>query len=176
MGQRLHCHIPTYEELSYREKLLSQTETMDYNRGYENGGPGYDSSTGCIAFPRSLWENWYAYWIGQEPVRWYAYLARNEDGVFIGEVNVHQEAQTGRFEMGIVLEGKYRGQGYAVEGLNLLLRQAFEKMGAEAVYNTFETDRLAALKAHFAAGFTSCGEEDGMTELRITKEQYKVKK
>lgn len=31
----LTLHIPSLEELSYREKLLSQPETMAYNRGYD---------------------------------------------------------------------------------------------------------------------------------------------
>ena len=54
----LTLHIPSLEELSYREKLLSQPETMAYNRGYDLPFEGYDRTTGCIAFPREKWAEW----------------------------------------------------------------------------------------------------------------------
>lgn len=65
----LTLHIPSLEELSYREKLLSQPETMAYNRGYDLPFEGYDRTTGCIAFPREKWAEWYSQWIGAEPER-----------------------------------------------------------------------------------------------------------
>ena len=43
----LTLHIPSLEELSYREKLLSQPETMAYNRGYDLPFEGYDRTTVC---------------------------------------------------------------------------------------------------------------------------------
>ena len=74
--------------------------------------------------------------------------------------------------MGIVLEAKYRGKGYSVIALQLLLQHVFEKMGAEAVHNDFEENRIAAAQAHLSAGFTRYRQENGILEVLITREQY----
>ena len=42
---------PTFEELWFIEKLLSDPETMSYNHAYG----------GTINFPKEQWEEWYAY-------------------------------------------------------------------------------------------------------------------
>lgn len=168
----LYLHIPTFEELWYRRKMMQDPDTMSYNRGYRLDLEGYDNETGCIAFPEKDWADWYAYFIGQEPERYYAYIVRASDDVFIGEVNVHKNQTADWYEMGIVLEAKYRGRGYAAEALKLLLEHAFEEMGADAVHNDFEVERAAAVRTHLNAGFTECRQENGILELMISKEQY----
>ena len=173
--ERLLLHVPSFEELSYRKKLLSEPETMAYNRGYEPGYEGYHPDTGCIDFPESGWRDWYDWFVGAEPERWYAYIARREDGAFLGEVNLHRAPGAAHYDMGIVLEARYRGQGYAEEALRLLLAQAFEKLGAEEVRNSFEETRAAALQTHLACGFRETGRGDGMVTLQITRDAYKKK-
>lgn len=145
---------------------------MCYNKGYDLNFHGYDKLTGCIAFPEKEWAHWYSYFIGQEPVRFYAYIVRESDGEFIGEVNVHINENDDWYHMGIVLEAKYRGKGYSVIALQLLLQHVFEKMGAEAVHNDFEENRIAAAQAHLSAGFTRYRQENGILEVLITREQY----
>ena len=169
--EKIFLHIPEYDELWYREKIMSDSLTMSYNSGYDIDCDGYDKSTGCMAFPEKQWRVWYNYFIGNEPERFYAYLVRSSDGAFIGEVNLHS-SEKARYDMGIVIEGKYRGKGYAVEGLKLLLEHAFKVLHAEVVCNDFENERVAALKAHLAAGFEICGEDGGVLHLEISKERY----
>lgn len=171
MNDELRLHIPTLEELWYRRGLLQDPDTMSYNKGCELNFDGYDNDTGCIDFPERKWAEWYAYFVGQEQ-RYYAYIARRSDDAFIGEVNLHKNQNAEWFDMGIVIEAKYRGNGYAERALGLLLRQAFEHMGAEAVHNDFEAERAAALKAHLSAGFTVIGQENGIAELSISRERY----
>lgn len=168
----LSLHIPTYEELCYRQKWLQDPATMAYNKGYDLEYAGYDRQTGCIAFPKEAWADWYGYFIGQQPQRFYAYVVRNADRAFLGEVNLHRVGEDGWYEMGIVLDAACRGQGYATAALRLLLRQAFERMDARGVRNTFETTRRAAVQTHLSAGFTVYRQQAGMVELCITKEQY----
>ena len=168
----LYLHIPELEEFWYRKKLLEDPETMSYNRGYNLGFDGYDNETGCIAFPESEWEESYKYLVGNEPERFYAYLANAENGEFVGEVNAHKNREHDWYDMGIVIEAKHRGKGYSGEGLRLLLRHAFTKMGAKAVHNDFESSRTAALKAHEHAGFHKYKEENDIIELLITKEEF----
>lgn len=168
----LFLHIPEYGELWYRQKIMRDPETMSYNKGYDMEFEGYDKATGCIAFPKQEWADWYAYFVRNEPQRFYAYVARKEDGAWIGEVNVHKDPDAGRYEMGIVLEAGYRGKGYAEEALRLLLKHAFEEMGADKVHNGFEAERTAAVRAHLAAGFTIDSKKDHAVELLITRKQY----
>lgn len=170
--EQLYLHIPSCEELWYRRKIMQDPDTMSYNRGYDLTFDGYDKATGCIDFPEQEWAGWYAYFIGQEPRRFYAYVVRKTDGEFVGEVNVHRNEDARWYEMGIVLEAKYRGRGYGPEALGLLLQHAFEKMNADAVHNEFEEERSAAVKAHLSAGFTVYRRENKNLELLITREQY----
>lgn len=172
MKESLYLHIPAYEELWYRQKIMQDPDTMSYNKGYDLNFNDYDKATGCIDFPKKKWVDWYNYFIEQEPHRFYAYIVRESDGEFIGEVNVHRNLDAGWYEMGIVLEAKYRGKGYAVAALRLLLQYAFEKIGVEAVHNEFEEERSIALQTHLSAGFTRYRQENRIIELLITKEQY----
>lgn len=172
MKEALSLHVPTYEELGYRQKIMQDPDTMSYNKGYDLNFDGYDKATGCITFPEHKWMDWYTYFIGQEPHRFYAYVVQESDGEFIGEVNLHISSNACWYEMGIVLEAKYRGKGYAVAALRLLLQHAFEKMNAEAVHNKFEEERSSAVQTHLSAGFTIYRQGNGILELLITKEQY----
>lgn len=168
----LHLHVPKLSELWYRKKLLEDPETMSYNRGYDLDLDGYDKETGCIAFPKAEWKKSHEYLVENEPQCFYAYLVSTENGEFVGDVNVHKSAEHDWYEMGIAIEARHRGKGYASEGLRLLLSHAFIDMGAKAVHNDFESSRTAAIKAHEHAGFRGYKEENGIIELLITKEEF----
>lgn len=172
INDALYLHVPTFEELWYRQKIMQDPVTMNYNRGYELNFTGYDKETGCIAFPEQEWADWYEYFVGKEPLRFYAYIVRETDGAFIGEVNVHKNKDVPWHDMGIVLEGKFRGKGYAEPALWLLLQYAFEKMDAYAVHNDFEAGRDAAVRTHLAVGFTEYRQKNEILELMISREQY----
>ena len=170
----ISLHIPQFCELWYRQKILSDAETMSYNAGYNLGFEGYDNDTGCIDFPESDWADWYNYFC-KNPNRFYAYIVAN--GGFIGEVNLHKAGvniYNNTYNMGIVIEAKHRGKGYAVPALKLLLKQAFEVMDAEAVINDFEDSRSAhaAEKTHKHCGFEEVEKKDGITVYKITKRKY----
>ena len=168
---RLELYVPTIEELEYRQKIMSDPETMSYNKGYDLDFDGYHKDTGCIDFPESEWLDWYEYFVGCEPERFYAYVRCKEDGVFIGEVNVHKGSDVD-YDMGILIESKYRGRGYSKEALDLLLKHSFEEMGAKAVHNVFEDERDAAMKVHLDCGFREVKRENGIIHLMITAEDY----
>lgn len=51
MKERLYFYIPAIEELTYCQKIMSQPDTMDYNKGYDVSFEGYHKDTGCIDFP-----------------------------------------------------------------------------------------------------------------------------
>lgn len=169
---RLYFYIPLIEELTYRQKLMSQPDTMSYNAGYDIGFKGYDKNTGCIDFPRNVWNEWYSYMVNSKPRCFYAYITRVEDNVFIGEVNIHLNNEKKWYEMGIVLESKYRGMGYSTEALEKLLEVAFCEYNALAVHNDFENTREAAIAIHKKAGFNLINEVNGKVDLLITRDSY----
>ena len=76
--------------------------------------------------------------------------------------------------MGIVLYAPYRGKGYAVPALKLLLERAFVVCGISRIHNDFEVARneIAAWETHRKAGFKEQGVEDGFLQMMITKEEY----
>lgn len=74
--------------------------------------------------------------------------------------------------MGIVIYALYRGKGYAVPALRLLLDQAFRVCGISRLHNDFETTRDAAWTIHRKVGFKKMGVEDGILQLILTKEDY----
>lgn len=168
----IELYVPEKADLWFRRELLSDPETMSYNKGYDLGFPEYHNDTGCIDFPEENWDSWYQRWVHAEPERYYAYLRRSEDGAFLGEVNLYQKGPAGTYEMGIVLHSRYRGQGYSKEGIRLLLSQAFEVMGAAAVTNEFEASRKAAWKIHEEAGFEPVAEENDIVTLVVTRTRY----
>ena len=164
----ISLHVPTYVELWYRQKLLADPATMSYNRGYDLDFSGYDRATGCISFPETAWRTWYNQWISREPQRFYAYVMRS-DGLFLGEVDLHRSEDEPWYEMGVVLEAAHRGRGYGRPALELLLHHAFSVLKADAVRNSFEVERTAALKLHLAAGFREIGREDGIVWLECRR-------
>ena len=170
---RLTLHVPAPEELDFRQKLLSDPESMGYNAGCGLESPGYHNDTGCIDFPREDWDGWYARWVGNEPERFYAYLKDTESGEFVGEVSLYETGGPGVYEMGIVLHSSRRGRGYSSEGVSLLLGHAFGELGAKEVTNCFEPTREAALKIHKAAGFRVVREEGGLLYLSIKSNSFK---
>lgn len=171
---KVFLHRPKISDLWYRKQLMADTETMAYNKGYEPF-EGYDRETGCIQFPENEWQSWYDYFIGNEPERFYAYIVRAEDQAFIGEVNLHKSRENDWHEMGIVIEAKYRGQGYAKEALRLLVGYGFEQMQVAAIHNMFEIEREAAIRTHLAVGFWQIAERDGLLELLLTEKDYRGK-
>lgn len=170
---RLELHVPELEELGFRQKLLSDPETMSYNAGCGLDMPTYHNDTGCIDFPRENWDGWYARWVDAEPTRFYAYLKDTESGDFLGEVSLYETDGPGIYEMGIVLHSSQRGKGYSREGIRLLLGHAFGKLEAKEVTNCFEHSREAALKIHLSAGFRVVREENGLLYLSITSNRFK---
>lgn len=162
---RLTLYLPGPEELAFRQALMADPATMSYNAPWS-------PPNGCLDFPRERWADWHARWVGQEPERFYAYLRREGDGAFVGEVDFHHTPEQNWWDMGILILARERGKGYGQQGLALLLDRAFRVNGIPRLHNCFEPVRFAALHIHQAAGFREVSTEDGVLHLLLTKEAY----
>lgn len=56
----LELYIQNPKDLWFQEKLLSDSDTMFYNRDWDVIYEGYHGDTGCVDFPKSQWAEWYA--------------------------------------------------------------------------------------------------------------------
>lgn len=153
--------IPKENELEYRRYLISDKETMNYNVGYGDNG------TGCYYQSLEQVLDWYKNW-NNGTNNYYAYIIRKEDGTPIGEVDIHWSGYCQKHIIGIVIEAKYRGKGYAEEALNLLCDAAFNKLNLDKIYDDFPATRTAAERVFSKVGFIR--EDDEFVVL--TKERY----
>lgn len=158
---KIELHIPTENELEYRRHLISDEETMNYNIGYGDDG------TGCYYQTIEQVCEWYKNW-NNGTNNYYAYIIRKEDNTPIGEVDIHWSGIAKKHIVGIVIEDKYRGKGYAEEALNLLCDIAFYKLKLDKIYDDFPVTRIAAEKVFSKVGFVR--EDDEFVVL--TKEKY----
>ena len=170
----VELYIPKPEDLWFYQKMMSDPETMSYNANWDVSYPGYHRDTGCIDYPDEVLADWHKAWVGNEPDCFYAYIKRSSDGAWIGDVNFHYTPEKDWWDMGIVIYAPYRGKGYAVPALKLMLDRAFRVCGISRIHNDFEVARneIAAWETHRKAGFKEQGVEDGFLQMMITKEEY----
>ena len=112
--EKLTLYRPKLDELAYREKWLSDPETMSYNHAYG----------GTIPFPRERWADWYAWWIEDEGTRFFRYLRLGDGGEFVGNVSYHYDEECGEYECEVLIYAPYRGRGFGRQGLELLCEAA----------------------------------------------------
>ena len=155
----LNIVTPTRENLSFRQKLLSDPATMAYN------APWFPPD-GCLPFPENDWDEWLDKWTGHEPERFCGFLA-DGTGTLVGEISWHSLGAG----MGIVILAAHRGKGYGEEGLRLLIDRAFSHPEITSLTNDFESTRVAAMAVHRRLGFVPVGEENGVVTLRRSKEE-----
>ena len=123
-------YTPQYEDLWFREMLMSDEATMSYNLAYG----------GTIDFPESIWMDWYERWVqNTDGKRFYRYL-RNGNQKFVGEIAYYYDGE--RYITSVIICSRYRGKGYGREGLRLLCEEA-KKRGIEELYDDIAIDNPA---------------------------------
>ena len=73
-------------------------------------------------------------------VSYFGYHYDTELNEFVGYVNYHFNNSVNRYDCGILIEDKYRGNGYSKEGLKLLCDYA-KSQGIDYFYDDFEDNR-----------------------------------
>ncbi len=176
MENRLSLHIPSFDELGYRQSILNQADTMSYNKGYKLGFDDYDNETGCIHFRKENWYDWYQRWISNEPQRYYAYLLRTDNECFVGEVSFHYDKNSNAHCIGIVVEAQFRGKGFCAEGLLLLAEKAFVDLNVKKLRNDIPIERVSAIAGHKKAGFKEIDFANGNCILELSQAEYLTSK
>jgi len=121
---------PTYEELSFKQAMLADKETMAYNHRFG----------GTIDFSIDKWPLWYKRWVqNDDPHFYYRYLYSHELKCFVGEIAYHYEENTQRYICDVIIYAKYRGCGFGGFGLDLLCRSAKEN-GISVIYDEILLD------------------------------------
>ena len=171
--EKLELYVPKLNELWFYQKMMSDPDTMSYNANWDVDYAGYHKDTGCIDFPESEWAEWYDYYTDNEPQQFFAYIKRGSDGAWVGNINFHYTPEKDWWDMGIVIYAPYRGNGYSVPALRLMLEHAFKDCGISRLHNDFEISRPAGLNIHLAAGFRDMGvDENGFQHVMLTREEY----
>lgn len=176
----IYLKIPTIDELHYRRDWIKDPKTMSYNAGFDVELKGYDKNTGTITKTDEEMINWYNNWVNKEPDQFFAYIFVEELEEPIGEIYYYLENDI--HSMGIIIQDKYRGNGYSYKALLELEKIAFEKNDINELSDFVPVDRIGATKVFKKAGFIHTqlekrgkvfGKETISRQLLITKDMYR---
>jgi RimJ/RimL family protein N-acetyltransferase len=122
---------------------------------------------------------WYDKWINQEPERCYRYIYVEGIDEPVGEIYYYPNGNI--HSMGILIQNKYRGNGYSYYALLELEKLAFINNNISELSDMIPLDRVGAIKTFKKAGFVHTEKEriekvfnkDSIVkELLLTKEMY----
>ncbi len=140
---RLYLKTPSADDVtSYIRHLWSDEETM--------------KDVGGIHVMDDEWAKlWFAAWInpGKEDRRYFLILRKDGD-VPVGEAcffNYNPDTKMANYSMNI--EARHRGNGYAKESLELLLRLYFGEFGGEVIVDDIAADNQRAQHVFLNFGF-----------------------
>lgn len=145
----LILYKPSLEELSFKQNLLADNETMSYNHAYG----------GCIDFPREKWEQWYEKWLESNMNHYfYRYLYCKESKNFIGECAYRFDEGDSRWYCDVIVHAKYRGRGYGSRALCLLC-DAAKANGLTELYDSIAFDN-PSIRLFLRNGFMEISRSD----------------
>lgn len=158
--KQVKLYIPKVEDMWFRAECMSDPETMSYNAGYDVTYAGYHYDTGCIDFDKGNWASWHKEKMS-DPNFYYAYIVDCESNNFVGYVNYKLNPKTKKASMGIVINAKYRGNGYMRLAMAEFIATA-KQNGVKALTDTVPDSRKGALKVFFDLGFRVASEIQGI--------------
>lgn len=145
---------PRYEDLWFRQKLMSDVETMSYNHAWG----------GTIPFPVERWREWYEHWVLEnEEKRFYRYL-KDDGNHFVGEISYHFDDERSIYIANVIVYAPYRKKGYGRQGLELLCREA-KRNGIKVLYDDIAIDN-PSVSLFIKVGFTEEYQTDELIMLK----------
>ncbi len=151
--------IKTYKpkmcDLWFREKLLSDEETMSYNAAWG----------GTIPFPNEKWAEWYSKWLEvPEYKRYYRYLYEADIDSFVGEIAYHFDEKRKIHICDVIVLSEYRNRGFGTAGIELICKAA-KGNGISALYDDIASDN-PSYKLFLKNGFEIVCENDGAITVK----------
>ncbi len=126
----LKLYKPELNDLWFRQSVLSDYDTMSYNKSWG----------GTIPFPKEKWSSWYEHWVcDDKDKRFYRYLLDDETNEFVGEIAFHYDEARNIFICNIIVLARLRRKGYGTEGLKLLCESA-KNIGIDIIYDDIAAD------------------------------------
>ena len=119
----IKLYKPNIEELWFKEKMMSDEDTMSYNHG-------------TIAFPESKWDSWYQRWM-TDGKHFYRYICDGD--TFVGEVAYYLDSEREIYIADVIIYAPYREKGYGHQGLSLLCEYA-KNNGIKELYDDIAID------------------------------------
>lgn len=119
----IKLYKPNINELWFKEKMMSDEDTMSYNHG-------------TIAFPESKWDSWYQRWM-RDDKHFYRYIC--DDDTFVGETAYYLDLEREIYIADVVVYAPYRGKRYGHQGLSLLCETA-KNNGVMELYDDIAID------------------------------------
>lgn len=117
--KNIELYIPKLNDYWYEQKIQSDPSTMNYNAGYDVSYFGYHYDTGCIDFPKERWKETYNKRIKDN--KFFAYIKDIDINEYVGYVNYHYNKNDDRYECGILIESKYRGERIFKIGFTIIV-------------------------------------------------------
>lgn len=143
--------VPTVEELSYHKKLVESPKTMSFSAPIE--------------FPEEKWEEFYKEEVDRDPSeRFLAYIFCDGCMDFTGEVSYRYDEEYQGYMAFVLIEKKYRNDGYGEEGLRLLKKEA-KNNDIDKFYVRLDKENEAAIRFVEKMGFELIDDKDKLMYL-----------
>lgn len=121
MKNEMKLYKPNIEDLWYRQSLVEDEKTMEFN----------DDNGGIFPFNHSKWNMFYQKWILNE--HYYYRYVQNEEYQFVGEASYVEMYETNTCLVHILIQYDKRNKGYGSKALTVLFDHA-RKNGMKKVY------------------------------------------
>lgn len=175
MNSNIKLYQPSLEELSYRQDLLSQKETMSHRKNMMAKSDKYNPETGCIDFPKEDWKLWYQEYSNDDSEMFYAYIVNNKNE-FVGDASFYKSNDGNCYDMHVLIEAKHRNKNYGTNALNQLIELAFDKYHLKEIQFFVKNTDLVSLNLCESTGFKLKKPIGTKLEMHYTKEMYEALK
>ena len=135
----LELYEPHIEDLWFKEKMMSDEQTMSYNH----------ACGGIIPFPKESWADWHDRWITNHNGKHFYRYIKDRD-TFVGEVAYHFDGERQIYLADVIIDALYRKKGCGRKGL-LLLCETAKANGIRELYDDIAIDNSSV------ALFLKCG-------------------
>lgn len=149
--------------LQFKSIVLRAVEPEDLNLLYawENNVDFFPYNEDVSFYSRAQMEQFIIvqsstiYEIGQQ-----RFIIENKDKIPVGAVDLFEfNERNSRVGVGILIEEKFRGQGYAKHSLECVLSYCFNQLFLHQVFCEISMDNKASLQLFRSIGFTQTGEK-----------------